>query len=81
MKLSQCILVAWVIMLNLGLVEGQKTKSNHRLLPTPQTITWGYFDARTPPVLRIRSGDVVEMTFVPPLVAHLCSAPLQLSDA
>jgi len=48
-------------MLKLGVVEGQQAKSNHRLLPTPQTITWGYFDARTPPVLRVRSGDVVEI--------------------
>src|SRR6476660_6267028 len=61
MKFSRRFLVAWVVMLNLGLVEGQQVKRNHRLMPTPQTITWGCFDARTPPVLRVRSGDVVEI--------------------
>ena len=61
MKLWRRFLVAWVVMVNLGLVEGQQAKRNHRLMPTPQTITWGYFDARTPPVLRVRSGDVVEI--------------------
>ncbi len=33
----------------------------HRLLSTPQTVHWGYYSAATPPVLRIRSGDVVEI--------------------
>jgi acetamidase/formamidase len=31
----------------------------HRLGPTPQTVHWGHFDAKIPPVLRIRSGDRV----------------------
>jgi acetamidase/formamidase len=35
--------------------------ATHRLLPTPRTVTWGYFDARTPPALRVRSGDTVEI--------------------
>src|SRR5512134_1510159 len=61
MKCSRGFLVGWVLLLNLGLAPGQQTHVNHRLLPTPQTITWGYFDARTPPVLRVRSGDVVEI--------------------
>jgi acetamidase/formamidase len=26
---------------------------------TPKTVAWGHYDARTPPVLRIRSGDTV----------------------
>src|SRR5438445_64515 len=32
-----------------------------QLKPTPKTIAWGYYDAKTPPVLRIRSGDTVEI--------------------
>jgi acetamidase/formamidase len=47
----------------------------HRLLPTPKTVTWGYFDARTPPVLRVRSGDTIE---IETLVA---AAPAQLEAA
>ena len=40
---------------------GQAAGVTHRLVPTPKTVTWGYFDAKTPPVLRIRSGDTVEI--------------------
>jgi acetamidase/formamidase len=61
MRFWHSLLVAWAIGLNLGLGADQQVQSNHRLLPTPKTITWGYFDARTSPVLRIRSGDVVEI--------------------
>jgi len=32
----------------------------HQLKPTPKTVAWGYYDASTPPVLRIKSGDSVE---------------------
>jgi acetamidase/formamidase len=33
----------------------------HRLMPTPATVAWGYYDAAATPVLRIRSGDVLEV--------------------
>src|SRR4030081_1959535 len=33
----------------------------YQLKPTPKTVTWGYYDAKTPPVLRIKSGDTVEI--------------------
>ena len=29
--------------------------------PSPKTATWGYYDAKTPPALRIKSGDTVEI--------------------
>jgi len=29
----------------------------HRLMPSPTTVAWGYYDAAAAPVLRIRSGD------------------------
>ncbi len=32
-----------------------------QLKPTPKTIAWGYYDAKTPPVLRIHSGETVEI--------------------
>jgi len=35
--------------------------SQHQLKPTPKTVAWGYYDASTPPVLRIKSGDTVEI--------------------
>src|SRR5262245_18813113 len=33
----------------------------HRLEASPSTIAWGYYDASTPPVLRIKPGDSVEV--------------------
>jgi acetamidase/formamidase len=33
----------------------------YQLKPTPKTVVWGYYDAKTPPVLRIKSGDAVEI--------------------
>src|ERR1700686_1276385 len=33
----------------------------YRLESTPKTGVWGYYDAKTPPVLRIKSGDTVEI--------------------
>ncbi len=33
----------------------------HQLLPTPETVAYGYYDAAARPVLRIKSGDTVEV--------------------
>src|SRR5262245_5643391 len=59
MNHSRILVVTAALLLSGRQVAGQQV--NHRLLPTPQTVTWGYFDARTPPALRVRSGDVVEI--------------------
>src|SRR5262245_5099194 len=32
-----------------------------RLDPTPKTVCWGYYDAAAAPVLRVKSGDSVEV--------------------
>jgi acetamidase/formamidase len=37
------------------------TPETHRLLPSPETVAFGYYDAGAAPVLRVRSGDVVEV--------------------
>lgn len=34
---------------------------DHVLGSTPKTVHWGYYDAAAPPVLRVRSGDTVEI--------------------
>jgi hypothetical protein len=47
----------------------------HKLAPTPKTVTWGYFDAKTPPVLRVKSGDTVDIE------ALVAAAPRQLEAA
>src|SRR5882724_9548966 len=33
----------------------------HRLASRPETVHWGYYDAKQPPVLRVRSGDTLEI--------------------
>ena len=33
----------------------------HRLVPTPNTVTWGYFDPGTPPAQKVRTGDTIEV--------------------
>ena len=40
---------------------GEIAAETHHLAPTPKTVTWGYFDATTPPALRVRSGDTLDI--------------------
>jgi len=50
------------------------------LEPTPKTVAWGYYDAKAAPVLRVKSGDMVEIqTLIPSSPKRLCvlSAPRQ----
>lgn len=42
-------------------VAAQNRPAFHHLEPTPQTVAWGYYDAAAPPVLRVASGDTVEV--------------------
>src|SRR2546426_12256872 len=60
-KSSTVILRASFAALLLGVGPGQAEEVTHRLKPSPNTVTWGYFDPRTPSVLRVRSGDTVEI--------------------
>jgi acetamidase/formamidase len=39
-----------------------KIEVQHRLMASPKTVAWGYYDAAATPVLRVRSGDVVEVS-------------------
>jgi acetamidase/formamidase len=47
----------------------------YQLKPTPKTVAWGYYDAATPPVLRIKSGDTVEVQTL------ITSSPARLEGA
>ena len=66
--LARCLLISGVAAA-LGSVAAAET---HKLTPTPKTVTWGYFDAKTPPVLRVKSGDIVDVE------ALIAAAPRQL---
>lgn len=47
----------------------------YKLAPSPKTVAWGYYDAAAPPVLRIRSGDTVEIQTL------ITSSPARLEAA
>jgi acetamidase/formamidase len=47
----------------------------HQLKPTPKTVAWGYYDAGTPPVLRVKTGDTVEIQTL------ITSSPARLESA
>ena len=65
--------------------RSQTSGPTHTLLASPQTVTWGYYDASTPPVLRIKSGDTVTMhTLVaatPPYLEEAGVKPDQVEPA
>jgi acetamidase/formamidase len=35
--------------------------TRHSLMPTPENVAWGYYWSEAKPVLRVKSGDIVEM--------------------
>jgi acetamidase/formamidase len=45
------------------------------LKATPKRVAWGYYDAKTPPVLRAKSGDTVEIGTL------ITNSPKRLEDA
>lgn len=47
----------------------------HHLDPTPQNVAWGYYDAKAVPILRVASGDTVEMHTL------ITSSPTRLESA
>jgi acetamidase/formamidase len=54
---------------------------HHRIDAAPETVHWGYFDARLPPVLTIDSGDVVTISTVSGAAEVMPAPPLQVPPA
>ena len=56
--------------------------NSHILTPTPKTVAWGYYAATTPPALRVKSGDTVEVhtliTSTPPRLEEAGVKPDQI---
>ncbi|HXG92498.1 MAG TPA: acetamidase/formamidase family protein [Blastocatellia bacterium] len=52
-----------------------RAQATHKLKPTPKTVAWGYYDASTPPALRVKSGDTVEVQTL------ITSSPTRLESA
>jgi acetamidase/formamidase len=64
MRLTTYVLaVAFELIFSLSplLAQQSSVPATHTLKPTPKTVAWGYYDAKTPPVLRVKSGDTVEI--------------------
>lgn len=81
-------LAGWFIAAIVVMANGQKMEPSanvHILKPTPKTVAWGYYDAATAPVLRIKSGDVVEVhtliTSTPPRLEAAGVRPDQIEQA
>jgi len=54
------LLIATTCVLAGGLVAGQSPKT-HRLEATPSTVAYGYYWAAATPVVRIKSGDIIDV--------------------
>ena len=48
--------------------------ATHRLDPSPETVHWGYFDAKLKPLLTVESGDTITITSVSGALGHLPKA-------
>jgi acetamidase/formamidase len=55
--------------------DGKTGAKTHQLKPGPKTVAWGYYDATAKPVLRIASGDTVEVETL------ITSSPQRLEQA
>ena len=56
---------AIVLMSSSASAQQPNGRATYRLKPTPTTVAWGYYDASTPPALRVQSGDTVEIQTLP----------------
>src|SRR5947209_6371082 len=70
MKLMAILITTFLLALTASAQE-----QTYQLKPTPKTVAWGYYDASTPPVLRIKSGDTVEVQTL------ITSSPARLEGA
>ena len=58
-----------------ALAAPQSEKPKYSLKATPKTVAWGYYDAGAPPVLRVKSGDTVEIQTL------ITNSPKRLEEA
>ncbi|MGB9368742.1 MAG: acetamidase/formamidase family protein [Xanthobacteraceae bacterium] len=55
--------------------------ASHRLDAAPETVHWGYFDARLKPLLTVASGDTVTISTVSGMASQMPAAPLTVPAA
>ena len=56
-------------------VPRARSQASYQLKPTPKTVAWGYYDAKATPVLRVKSGDTVEIQ------TAITNSPKRLEEA
>ncbi len=64
MTIRFALLAAWVLISLAKAAECQQPDGaarTHQLKATPRTVAWGHYNAKTPPVLRIKPGDAVDV--------------------
>ena len=73
----RAILASLGIFISAQFLSAQQTKAQaaYSLKPTPKTVAWGYYDAKAAPVLRVKSGDTVEIQTL------ITNSPKRLEDA
>src|ERR1700745_1939809 len=67
--------LAFLLLASGASAQQPSPKPQYSLRATPKTIAWGYYDASTPPVLRVKSGDSVEIQTL------ITSSPKRLEGA
>src|SRR5262245_25586881 len=67
--------IAALLVTSIALAFSIAAQTPLQLKPTPKTVAWGYYDASTPPVMRIKSGDTVEVQTL------ITSSPTRLEGA
>ena len=60
-RAARAAMLAAVCIGDVGELQGQTV---HQLRATPATVVWGYYDSSAGPVLKVASGDVVEIETV-----------------
>ncbi len=75
-----------LVLSNASVCAQQASEANsHVLNPTPKTVAWGYYAATTPPALRVKSGDTVEVhtliTSTPPRLEEAGVKPDQIEPS
>jgi len=67
--------VCTVSLLLFASARNTAAQATYTLKPTPKTVAWGYYDAKAAPVLRVKSGDTVEIQTL------ITNSPKRLEEA
>ncbi len=74
---SRAIVLISMLCVSVSSLVAQQTsaQATYTLKATPKTVAWGYYDAKAAPVLRIKSGDTVQIDTL------ITNSPKRLEDA